>query len=106
MIPAAPYNTLSLFDFYFGCTVRTKQGAVAPATQCTVTVAGFAPKVNQEVAVASFNLTPPVNPVGQVPMLHAVLPNSFHQALGNVTMEMDSKLVAVLLDNLHYYVTK
>ena len=97
---AAPYKSFGVYDFYFGCTMRTGEAAANAATQCTITVAGFVPNTNQEVAVASFAFTPPLSPVAPVPMLHAVLPNSFRQGLSNVTVVMDNKLANILVDNL------
>ncbi|KAG7006794.1 hypothetical protein G7Y79_00013g035660 [Physcia stellaris] len=102
----APYSTFGLFDFYFGCSTRTDEPTANAALQCTITVSGFVPKTNQEVAVASFTFTPPVSPVAPVPMMHAILPDSFHKGLSNVTIIMDNKLAALGLDNLHYGLSK
>ena len=105
--PAAPYTSLGLLDFYFGCVANAQQGTATAALQCTITVSGFAPKTNKEVAVASYTFTPPVQvSVSPVPMIHAVLPSSFWQGLGNVTIIQDNKLANLLVDNLHYSVTK
>lgn len=82
------------------------QGAVMLAAQCTVTVAGFAAKDGQEVAVASFTFTPPPKPIEQVPMIHAVLPDSFHVPLYNVTMIQTGLTNSLWIDNLVYYITK
>ena len=72
------------------------------AAQCTILVAGYAVNTGQEVAVATYTFTPPESPVEPVPMQHAELPNTFHQALGNVTVEVNSDAVALLVDNLIY----
>lgn len=97
---AAPYRSFGLYDFYFGCQVRTGEPTANAALQCTITVSRFVPKTNQEVAVASFTFTPPLSPVDQVPMLHAVLPSSFSKGLNNVTIIQDNKLAVLLIDNL------
>ena len=97
---AAPYKSFGLYDFYFGCQVRTGEAAANAALQCTITVSGFVPKTNQEVAVGSFTFTPPESPVNQVPMLHALLPDIFHQGLNNVTIVADNKLAVVLVDDV------
>lgn len=75
------------------------------STRCTITVAGFQPGNNKEVALASFTFTPPVSPVTGVPMIHAVLPRSFSKPLNNVTMVQNSDLVALVIDNMNYTVS-
>lgn len=75
------------------------------STRCTITVAGFQPNSNKEVALASFKFTPPISSVSTVPMIHAVLPSSFSKPLNNVTIVQDSKLVALALDDLNYKVS-
>lgn len=97
---AAPYSSFGLYDFYFGCSTRTDEPTANAALQCTITVSGFVPKTNQEVAVASFTFTPPLSPIAAVPMIHAVLPSSFRQGLSNVTIVQDNKLAALGVDNL------
>lgn len=104
-IVAKPYKSFSLLDFYFGCVARTDEGTAALATQCTITVAGFEAKDDKEVALASFTFTPPVKPLTPVPMIHAVLPSTFYQALYNVTIVQNPSLVALKIDNLHYTVS-
>ena len=76
------------------------------ATQCTVTVAGFKASGGQEVAVASFTFTPPENSLGQVPMIHAVLPDLFHTPLYNVTMIEDGELNSIWIGDFTYNVVK
>lgn len=99
----APYSSLALLDFYFGCVTRTNVGSASVATHCTITVAGFVKNNDQEVAVASYTFTPPVSPVAPVPMMHAVLPDSFKQQLVKVTMiETTPLTTGLLIDNLHY----
>ena len=68
-------------------------------------MAGFLRSTDQEVAIASFTFTPPESPVAPVPMIHAVLPDSFRQPLFNVTIAQTNPLVTVLFDNLHYSVS-
>ena len=102
---ASTYQSFSLFDFFFGCTVRLNEGDVDVAAQCTITLAGFLRSTDQEVAEASFTFTPPVSPVTPVPMTHAVLPATFIQALFNVTVAQGNALVGVIFDNLHYSVS-
>ena len=102
---AAPYKSFGLYDFYFGCAVRTGEPTANAAVQCTISVSGFVPKTNQQVAVASYTFTPPtlkppIDPVEQVPMFHAILPDKFHQGLNNVTVVADNKLAVLLVDNL------
>lgn len=99
---ARPYKSLGLLDFYFGCTIRTGEGAVAVASQCTVNVAGFLRGSNQAAASKSFTFVPAVSPLVPVPMMHAELPKSFQQPLYNVTLTPVEPLVALLIDNLHY----
>ena len=82
------------------------EGTVGLATQCTVTVAGFAKKGGQEVAIASYTFSPPPNPVGQVAMIHAVLPDSFHVPLYNVTMIQSGTTNSLWIDNMIYNITK
>ena len=91
------YHSFAPIDFYFGCTVFTTTAAATQATQCTVTVAGFVKNQGQEVAVASFTFTPPVSPVGPVPMQHAVLPDSFWRDLVNITLIQTEPTTTVLL---------
>lgn len=76
------------------------------STRCTITVAGFQPNNNKEVALASFTFTPPVSPVTAVPMIHAVLPSTFSMPLNNVTIVQNSDLVALAIDNLNYSVSE
>ena len=102
---APPYKSLGLLDFFFGCTARTGERAVVVASQCSITVAGFVRGNNQEVALASFTFTPPVSPVAPVPMIHAVLPSTFHKSLYNVTLVQNNPLLTILIDNLHYNVS-
>ena len=69
------------------------------ATQCTVTVDGFV-KSGQEKIVASYTFTPPV-------MMHAVLPDSFHGPLVNVTIiETDPETVGLVFDSASYTLNK
>ena len=78
---------------------------VAKTVQCTITVAGFMKGSNKEIAVASYTFTPPLNVVGQVPMVKAVLPSTFIKVY-NVTMIQDSPTTQALgLDNLTYTVS-
>ncbi len=58
LTPAAPYTSIGLVDFWFGCNLRSGQGAVAVQTPCTIVVAAFN-KQDKEVAVASYTFTPP-----------------------------------------------
>ncbi|KAM0805812.1 hypothetical protein BDR22DRAFT_906423 [Usnea florida] len=102
---ASPFKSFSPLDFYFGCTLRTDEGVLGVATQCTITVAGFTAGNNKEVALASFTFTPPDSPVTPVSMIHAVLPDSFKMPLYNVTMIQDNKLAALKIDNFHYDVS-
>lgn len=102
---AKPYKSLGLLDFFFGCTARTPEGTVALAAECTITVAGFLRGSDKEIALASFTFTPPPNPVTPVPMIHAVLPDTFEQPIFNVTVQPDDDLLSVLIDNLHYSVS-
>lgn len=102
---APPYKTFVLIDFYFGCPARTTESTANLDLQCTVTVAGFHPITNQEVAVDSFTFTPPLGSTTPVPMMHAVLSSEFSQPLYNVTMIIDNKLAALVLDNLRYKVS-
>ena len=107
VVPAPPYTSFGVTDFFFGCQTAAQQGTATLALQCTVTVAGFQVKTNKEVAVASFTFTPLVqNSLTPTPMIQASLPSSFWQGLGNVTFVQDNKLANVLVDNLHYTVTK
>ena len=69
-------------------------------------MAGFQANNDQEEAIASYTFTPPVSPVAAVPMEHAVLPVTFRQSIVNVTMIQTPKTVALVIDNLHYNVTK
>ena len=82
------------------------EGTAAVAAQCTITVAGFKKGSNQEVALASYTFTPPLDPVDLVPMLHAVLPDSFHQPLYNITVIMNDGLLRLLFDTFTYTVSK
>lgn len=102
LVIAAPYKSFSFYDFYFGCATRTAETAATVAVQCTITVDGF-DKYGQEKAVASYTFTPPVSPVAPVPMMHAVLPDSFHGPLVNVTIiETDPEVVGLLFDSATY----
>ena len=57
-----PYTSWSLYDFWFGCVLRSSTPVVTQPLQCTVTVAGFVRNSGQEVAVASYTFTPPRQP--------------------------------------------
>ena len=81
------------------------EGTAGEALECTITIAGFQKGTGKEVAVASYTYTPPVS-VTPVPMIHAVLPNTFWSGLGNVTAVQDNKLAVLLVDDLHYTVSK
>ena len=83
----------------------TGQSLTDTLARCTITVAGFKAGNSQEVALASFMFTPPVSPFTPVPMLHAVLPDSFHLPLNNVTIVQSNELAALKIDNLHYNVS-
>lgn len=98
-------KTFGLFEFCFGCTVGTGQGIVEDVAQCTITLAGFAPKTGKEVAVASYTFSLPGDTTAQMPIEHAVLPDGFQAGLGNVTMTMNSELVGLVVDNTHYRVS-
>ncbi len=75
-------------------------------TQCTITVAGFQRGSDQETVVASYTFTPPVDPIGQVPMVQAVLPSGF-SSVYQVTVIQDSPTIQALgVDNLVYTVSK
>lgn len=102
---ASPYKIFSPLDFWFGCVARLMQGTAMLATQCTITVSGFA-KGGQEVATASFTFTPPFNPIGQVPMINAIQPDSFHVPLYNVTIIQTGEINSLWVDNLVYLITK
>lgn len=78
------------------------EGTVQLAAQCTITIAGFAIKDGQEVGVASFTFAPPLNLLGKVPMIHAVLPDSFHVPLYNVTIIRSGLINSLWIDNLVY----
>lgn len=99
---APPYKSFSPLDFWFGCVGRTMEGTVQLATQCTITVAGFAEKDGQEIAVPNFTFTPPVSPIAKVPMIYAVLPDSFHVPLYNVTIIQSDLINSLWIDNLVY----
>ena len=75
------------------------------AEQCSILVAGFQPKTNKQIALASYTFTPPVNPTSSVPMQYVKLPDEFSQPLYNITFIMDNKLAALLIDNTHYNVS-
>ncbi|KAL6716655.1 hypothetical protein ACLMJK_006223 [Lecanora helva] len=102
VVVASPYKSVSLLDFYFGCSTATANGVVKEAIECTITVAGFQKSKNQEIALASYTFTPPVSPVKPVPMIHAVLPSTFHQALYNITFANSNPLASTEIDNFHY----
>ena len=100
---ASPYTHFSLYDFYFGCDENTEEGAVVIAKQCTILVASFQKGSNKELASATFTFTPPLDPVGQVAQIQAVLPDTFHQPLYNVTIAMSDATLRLQVDNYHYY---
>ena len=106
MTIASPYTSVSPYDFYFGCVQNTMEGTVAAAAQCTITVAGFKKGSNQEVALASYTFTPPLDPVDPVPMFHAVLPDAFHQPLYNITVIQNDTLLKLFVDTFPYTVSK
>ena len=62
------------------------------AVQCTIFLGGF--RGGQQVAVSQFTFTPPLDAV-DVPMIHAVLPDTF-MALDNVTIIQDDPTLQVL----------
>jgi len=88
--------------FYFGCAANTAETVAAVATGCTINVAGIS-KTGQEVASASFTSSPPLNPVGQVPQTHAILPATF-KILYNMTVVVVDKpaLKALGVDSFTY----
>ena len=103
----SPYNYVSPYDFYFICVAETEQGVVSPPARCTITVAGFRRGSNQESAIASYTYTPPPKDfVGKAPMIHAVLPDSFHAPLYNITVAQDDPLVRVIIDSFSYALSK
>ncbi|KAL8898889.1 MAG: hypothetical protein Q9207_006475 [Kuettlingeria erythrocarpa] len=100
--PQSPYQALALYDFYFGCVVRTTTPAATLATACTVTLIGY-PSTGKAVVTASFKFTPPVSPATPVPMVQAVLPTGFKQKLSKVEFKVDTPLAKLAsVDNLHY----
>ncbi|CAD6589722.1 MAG: hypothetical protein ASARMPREDX12_003945 [Alectoria sarmentosa] len=100
-----PYKSFSLSDFYFGCQVRTDERTLVVATQCTITVAGFEANNDEEVALASFTFTPPLEPLTSVPTIHAVLPATFLLPLSNVTIVQSNELADLKVDSLRYDVS-
>ena len=106
MTVQSPYTSFSPSDFFFSCDANTEEGTVATAAQCTIIVAGFKKGSNQEAALASYTFTPPLSPLTPVPMLHAVLPDSFHQPLYNITVTQSNALLRLVLDNFTYVVSK
>lgn len=101
---AAPDQSFAFLDFYFGCVLRTDEGTVGVATECTTTVAGYS-ATNEQVALAVLTFTPPVDPLTPVPMIHAVLEAEFLLPLHNVTFVQSNTLAALKVDNLHYEVS-
>ena len=82
------------------------QGAVELATECTVTITGFAANNDQKVAVTNFTFTPPLDPIGKVPMIHVELPESFHVPLFKVTMIQTGVLNSLWIDDMAYNIAK
>lgn len=101
-----PYKDFIPLDFWFGCVARTMQGAVELATNCTVTITGYAAKTGQKVAVTNFTFTPPLDPIGKVPMIHVVLPESFHVPLLKVTMIQTGVINSLWIDDMAYNIIK
>lgn len=106
-LPAAPFNKISLYDFYFGDSVRTEQPAVVVATKCTISVEGFAAKTNQQVASAFFTFNPPLELTAPAEMALAHFDSDFAKPLSMVTVEVvdDAAVKAMQLDDLSYAVS-
>ena len=73
--------------------------------RCTITVAGFEANNDEEVALASFTFTPPLEPLTSVPTIHAVLPATFLLPLSNVTIVQSNELADLKVDSLRYDVS-
>ena len=101
--PVTPYVYLELEDFDFGCALHTDEDAASAAVLCTITIAGFATGLDQEVALASSTFTPLLLAVAPVPMEHAVLSATLlGQKIVNVTNVQDDPLTqALLVDTIH-----
>lgn len=105
MPPSKTFSPASIIAiFKTSNSVKVWGIIIADFTRCTVTVAGFL-ATNEEVALASFTFTPPVDPVTPVPMIHAVLEAEFLLPLYNVTFVQSNTLAALKVDNLHYEVS-
>ena len=105
---AAPYKSLELLDFYFGCVLHSAQeynAADAASTMCTITVTGFLRDTYAEISPVTYTFSPPEGLMMPVPMNHAVLPARFQQPLFNVTLTQNNRLAVLLLDNLRYSVS-
>ena len=79
---------------------------VAVTTQCTITVTAFQKSSDKEIAIASFTFTPPLKPVGQVPMVQAVLPSSFNKVYKIAVVQNNPATQSLGIDNLVYTVSK
>lgn len=100
-----PFKTLSPKSFWFGCDAATGQGAVDAATQCTIVVTAFKKASDQEVAVASFDFTPPVDLSTKVPMVQAVLPDAFEDVYTVVIVQDNPSVINLGIDDFEYTVS-
>lgn len=103
LTPVTPYVYLELEDFDCGCALHTDEDAASAAVPCTITVAGFATILDQEVTLASFTFTPLLLAVAPVQTEHAALPATLlGQKIVNVTNMQDDPLTqALLVDTIH-----
>ncbi|KAL8757996.1 MAG: hypothetical protein Q9184_004053 [Pyrenodesmia sp. 2 TL-2023] len=99
--PQAPYKALALFDFWYGCSLRTMTAAAGQAQNCTITLTGYSASTNNAAVTVSFDFTPPLSPITPVPMVQAILPSGFNQKLSKVEFKVSNPSTTVgLVDDL------